>query len=99
MIKGTTPTHIFTLPIDTSLLAEIRIVYAQNGEKKLIKDLSMCKVETKQVSVLLTQEETLKFNDACFVDIQVRAKTLGGEVFASDIIKIPVCKCLETEVI
>ena len=37
MIRGTTPTHIFNIPFDTSLVDEVKITYAQEDEIILIK--------------------------------------------------------------
>lgn len=31
MSQGTTPTHVFTLPIDTSTISQLRITYIQGG--------------------------------------------------------------------
>ena len=35
MIRGTTPTHIFKLPIDTSTIRQLRITYVQYGKTVL----------------------------------------------------------------
>lgn len=32
MIRGTTPTHSFNLPVDAAIIKELRVIYAQNGE-------------------------------------------------------------------
>lgn len=40
MIRGTTPTLEFTLPFDTSLIAEMYITLTQNGTTMLEKTLS-----------------------------------------------------------
>ena len=37
MIQGTTPTHTFTIPFDVSLIKELKVVYAQQGEIVLEK--------------------------------------------------------------
>ena len=42
MIRGTTPTLEFTLPFDTSLIAEIYVTMTQNGKTVLEKTLSDC---------------------------------------------------------
>lgn len=99
MIRGTTPTHIFSLPFDVGILSAAKIAYAQNGDVKFTKDLTMCETNGNDISVKLTQEDTLQLNDLPVVEIQIRAKTLSGDVFASKIIKVPICKCLEAEVI
>ncbi len=40
MIRGTTPTLEFTMPFDTSLIAELYITITQNGATALEKTLS-----------------------------------------------------------
>ena len=42
MIRGTTPTHIFTIPFDTSQVDELRISYAQNDVEKIVKTKEQC---------------------------------------------------------
>ena len=60
MIRGTTPTLEFTLPFDTSLIAEIYVTMTQNGKTVLEKTLSDCNCSGTSVSLTLTQEDTLK---------------------------------------
>ena len=59
MIRGTTPTLEFTLPFDTSLIAEMYITLTQNGTTTLEKTLSDCNCSGTSVSLTLTQEDTL----------------------------------------
>lgn len=99
MIKGTTPTHIYTLPIDTVNIKTIAITYAQNGTVKLTKCTEDCTFDGNNVSCRLTQEDTLKFDgDAC-VEIQVRVLTVGEDALASHIMRTRCCDCLSDEVI
>lgn len=100
MIRGTTPTHIFTLPFDAALVADLRISYAQDLKEILVKTKNDCNIEGNEVSVKLSQEDTFKFN--CrkqVVQIQVRVLTTGGEVLNSDLIILPVEQCLNEEVL
>lgn len=98
MIKGTTPKHTFTIPLETSELASIRIIYAQDDTQLFVKEMSDCVLEGKTISVTLTQEETLKFDDTKLAQIQLRVKTKSGEVLSSDVLVVYVGKCLDTEV-
>lgn len=98
MIRGTTPTHLFNLPIDTALIDKIKITYAQNGVVVLTKEKEDCKFEGSTATVRLTQEDTLKF-DASRVQIQVRVLTTGGDAMASDIITKPCGEVLEEGVL
>lgn len=98
MIKGTTPKHTFTIPLETSELASIRIIYAQDDTQLFVKEMSDCVLEGKTISVTLTQAETLKFDDTKLAQIQLRVKTKSGEVLSSDVLVVYVGKCLDTEV-
>lgn len=98
MIRGTTPTHVYTLPIDTSLIDKIKITYAQKGEIVLTKEKDDCTFAGNTVTTELTQEETFKF-DASLVQIQIRVLTLGGEALASHIRTVPCADVLEEGVL
>lgn len=60
MIRGTTPTLEFTLPFDTSLIAEMYVTIAQGEKTVLEKTLSDCSCSGTSVSLALTQEDTLR---------------------------------------
>lgn len=99
MIKGTTPTHIFTLPIDADTIKTIHILYAQNGVEKLKKSNDDCTFEGKAVKVKLTQEDTFKFADDVCVEVQVRVLTVGGDALASRVMRVRCHDCLSDEVL
>ena len=99
MIRGTTPTHRFTLPIDTGLLRCVRIIYAQNDEVIFIKDTGDCTLEENTIAVTLTQEETFMIDCHKYLQIQIRALTLNDEALASQVLRVEVEKCLDSEVI
>lgn len=99
MIRGTTPTHEFTLSIDTSLLKCIRIIYAQHDKVVFVKETGDCTLDGEVVRVELTQEETLMLDCRTSVQIQIRALTLAGEALASPVMTESVGKCLDNEVI
>lgn len=60
MIRGTTPTLEFTLPFDTSLIAEMYVTIAQGEKTVLEKTLSDCNCSGTSVSLTLTQEDMQK---------------------------------------
>jgi hypothetical protein len=99
MKRGTTPTHIYTLPLEVNTLSSVSITYRQAGGTILTKkgeDLSMNGIT---IRVKLTQEETLSFSCAQPVEIQVRALTAGGDALASKIMRVSVERCLDGEVL
>lgn len=99
MIQGTTPTHTFKVPIDTAIISNVRITYAQDGAVVLTKEKNDCKMGEGFVSVKLTQEETFNFDDELPVDIQMRILTMGGDALASKPERVPLRTVLDGEVI
>ena len=86
MIRSSTPTHKFTFPIETELCARILITYKQGDRIIVEKTESDVVFEgDKAVSVILTQEETLKFDAKQSVKIQVRVLTQNGKSIPSQI--------------
>lgn len=99
MIGGTTPTHTFELPFDTELVSASKIIYAQGGTIVLTKTVADCELKENEIRTRLTQEETFLFDCRMPVSIQVRVLTIGGDALVSDILQVPVKKCLDTEVL
>lgn len=87
LIRGTTPTLEFLLPFDTDQLAEAFVTLSQRGVVKVDKALTECNCDENKLSVKLTQEETLKLECDFVTEIQIRAKTMSGDVIASNIIR------------
>ena len=99
MIRGTTPTHTFSLPIQTVLIKDIEITYAQNGAVVLTKGIADCVCSDNEVSVRLTQEDTFLFVDGICVEVQLRVLTLGGDVLSSHVMRVHCNECLSCEVL
>ena len=99
MIRGTTPTLEFTIPFDTSLLAEAFVTLSQNRTVVIDKPLEDCRCDDRKLSVTLTQEETLKLDCNCKAEIQIRARTTDGNAIASDIITVNTERILKDGVI
>ena len=99
MQRGTTPTHTFTLPFDTSMLSQVRIVYSQMGRVVLVKTGDDITMSGTEIKTRLTQEDTFAFSCSRPVEIQVRVLTKSGEAKNSDIVEESVKRCLENEVI
>lgn len=99
MICGTTPTHIFKIPFDTSQLKEIRISYAQDDEVIVEKNTSDCILEGDKITVTLSQEDTLKFSHRKAVELQLKVLTVDGCVLANNVIRVRVEEILNKEVL
>lgn len=99
MYRATTPTHIFTLPFETSLLKTVQITYQQFGKNILQKTEVDCTMTKNAIKLELTQEETLLFAPTAEVHIQLRVMTNDGKVMASKIEKKQAKACLDEEVL
>ena len=99
MNRGTTPTHTFTIPFDTSLIKEVKIIYSQDDEQVLCKRTEDCELNGNEIKTTLSQEETFMFDCKKLVQIQIRVLTLVGESLITPIIARTVEKCLDDEVL
>lgn len=97
--KGTTPTHTFEMPFDCENLIAFTITYAQNGAVVLKKTKDDCSIEENVISVHLTQEDTLLFNEERGVKIQLKVMDESSEVYVSDIITTTAAEVLDDEVL
>lgn len=94
MIRGSTPTHTFNIPIDGSIIDKLEIVYHQ-GENMVTKTEEDCEIYKEIVKVKLSQDDTLSFqNTSRSVRVQMRIKTTSGDVLISDISTLSVEECL-----
>lgn len=96
---GTTPTHTFTLPIDTNILSKVRVNYSQNGKIIINKTEADCGLQGNNVTVKLSQDDTFKISENSLVEIQIRVKTLGGDVIKSIPERVMPGICLDDEVL
>lgn len=99
MIRGTTPTHIFQLPIDTGTLKKVRITYKQHSKVVLEKTEADVDMEGSTISFVLTQEESMRFQIGVSVKLQVKVLTVNGAVLASPIMALTVEDILNSEVL
>lgn len=97
--RGTTPTQIFTLPFEKELVSDLKITYTQGKQRILVKLKKDVSIEGNDISFMLTQEETFKFKEKENVLVQLKIKTVDGQVFNSDIIYLRVDPTLDDEVI
>lgn len=99
MIRGTTPTHTFKIPLDTSRIESVRVIYSQNDVVKIVKTGDSCTIGPDTITVKLTQEETLSLDSCLIVKIQIRVLTTSGDALVSKVVRVTVDECLENEVI
>ena len=90
MIKGSAPTHRFTIPTTMLALgiAAVEVTYSQRGNVVLVKRGEQCKLVDNVVEVPLTQEDTLLFSESGAlndVKMQLRIRTNSGTVATSNV--------------
>lgn len=99
MIRGTTPTHTFVLPFDSSLVEKAMVIYAQNDVEVFRKEVPDCHLEGNELRCTLTQEDTFKLSCSHNVQIQLRVLTTDGNALATFPQIVSVGKCLNNEVL
>ena len=99
MRKGTTPKLTFSLPFDTSGVSCVRVVFALNNTPVLVKEGEECSLIENHVVLAFTQAETFLFECDTIYQVQMRVKLIDGSVVASDIMHLPVERCLDEEVL
>ena len=99
MIPGTTPTHIFNLPFEASLVQAVRVFYAVEGRVVLQKNTSDVILEGSKVVVHLTQEDTLKFRGSEAVEIQLQVLSPAKDAIVSTLHRVGILKFLGSEVL
>lgn len=99
MIRGTTPTHIFEIPFDSSLLKRVQITYTQAGQNLVVKNIEDCVLDGCSITVKLTQEETFKFSHKKNVEVQIRVLTNDDTAMATTIREVPIGRVLNDEVL
>lgn len=102
MIRGTTPTLQFNLPIETSTIkaVEVMVRYVDNNkEVTIVKTLEDCELGDKTITTMLTQEETLQLPAPSNVEVQLRVLTVDDVALASVIFTTTVKRLLKEGVI
>jgi hypothetical protein len=90
---------MFNVPIDTSLIKEIKITYSQRDKEVLVKRTGDCTISEGLITTKLSQEDTFSFEGNMIVTIQMRILTLGGDALIAEPIMMAVGKCLDDEVL
>lgn len=95
MTRGTTPELTFQLPFDAGALTKLSIAFEQDSVLVLEKKLEDCTVSGQQVSVRLTEEDTLAFRqNGSVLQIQLRCG-IGEKRLASEVITATVGRILK----
>lgn len=85
--KGCTLTNTFTFPFLKEDVSALYITYSQNGKEVVEKNLNDCEFVDNRIHVLLSQEETLRFDENLRISVQIRVRLNDGTVTKSEIIR------------
>lgn len=99
MIRGSTVTHIFNIPLEANDIKELKITYAQGDNIVFFKKKNECTVADNTIAVTLTQNDTFKLDSSQHVKIQLRILTDKDVVMSSKVITRSVDACLDNEVL
>ena len=107
VIPGTTPSHVFDIGIDTSVISKAKITYKEDVEPfesaKIIveKEGVDCVLQGNTITVNFTQEETFLFRESenGLVKVQIRVLTANNKVISHEPITVTVGECLDDEVL
>lgn len=94
MIRGTTPTLIFTLPNNASIYPKVEIYISQNGILRVTKTKNDCTIDGNKIMCMLRQSDTLALTGGKYAEVQIRIITELNEVLASIPQKIKVERLL-----
>lgn len=83
MIRGTTPTHTFGIPISEDKVKTIRVTYRQDDRNVVDKGTESVQLEGKTAKVTLTQQETLAFTAGIKAKVKIRVLSTEGQVFSN----------------
>ena len=98
MFRGTTPTNRFEVEVDLTEAEVIYITYKQGDKVLFEKTKQDIEVAPDSLTVVLTQQETLKLGGR-EVKIQIRARFPDGTAIASNVIRASVDEILKEGVI
>ena len=95
MIRGTTPTLTFTLPIEADTITLLNIAFSQRRRIVFEKSLDDVEVYDNTITLTLSETETLKLmSDGSDVEIQLRVG-VGDVRLASEIFRVSVDRILK----
>ena len=95
MIRGTTPTLTFTLPIHADTITLLNIAFSQRRRIVFEKSLADVEAYDNTIKLTLSEAETLKLmSDGSDVEIQLRVG-VGDVRLASEIFSVSVDRILK----
>ena len=101
IFRGTTPKFIFTLPNSITIddILNVELVFTQNDEIIIAKKLGDFTTSNNQLTITLTQEDTLKLKGNSPLYYQIKVLLNDKSVITSDIITNMVYNSLSESVL
>ena len=101
MYRGTTPTLTFKANFDLNTIKNLIIVFKQGEKVKLEKYFQDCKIdiENKNISVKLSEDETMEFIPNKDLHIQMRIRFEDGTITSSKVMTNYVDDILEEDIV
>lgn len=101
IFRGTTPKFIFTLPNSITIddILNVELVFTQNDEIVIAKKLGDFTTSNSQLTITLTQEDTLKLKGNSPLYYQIKVLLNDESVITSDIITNMVYNSLSESVL
>lgn len=101
IFRGTTPKFIFTLPNSITIddILNVELVFTQNDEIIIAKKLGDFTTSNSQLTITLTQEDTLKLKGNSPLYYQIKVLLNDDSVITSDIITNMVYNSLSESVL
>ena len=99
MIRGTTPTHYFTVPCKAQNISKVNVLYGQDDKLLFKKKTSDCTIEDELVTVKLSRNESLMFNHKLPAQVQIVIKQTNDDILESIVQTFGVDKLLDDGVI
>lgn len=95
--RGATPTHYFNIAFDTSTISGVVIIYAQNNAEVFRKTTADCTITDTDISVTLSQSDTLSLSAETAVKVQLIVYS-NGRAYTSNKIEMSVDDVLSEDV-
>ena len=98
MIRGTTPKLTFKLPFSVDTLSAAYITFMQGGNEVTEKNLTDCEINGDELSLKLSQDDTLSLSENVLLEMQIKAKDQSGNVMVSQVLRVSVGEVFNEEV-
>ena len=83
--KGSTQTFRFRFPYVENQVTNLAVIFAQNGECRLEKNIDDCELDGDILEVTLTPQETNLFSHKLYLQTQLYYKLYTGETKATEV--------------